>query len=602
MIEIERFLNEVLLNVRKPSRYIGGELNSIRKNPAGRLRFLLVFPDTYEVGMSHYGLRILYHLLNEQEWIFAERAFLPWPDMMREMTRAGVPLFSLETKTPARYFDVIGFSLQYELSYTSLLAALDLAGIPLLSKDRSDDDPIVVAGGPCTTNPEPVAPFIDVFVIGDGEEVAIEISQAIFSTKSEPRRKRLEKLSEVEGVYVPSLYSMGVRGRFTIPENAKVKMRRVPSPWYQPVKQIVPYMEIVHDRGIVEIMRGCTRGCRFCQAGMIYRPVRELSPEKISEIIENLVKNTGYEQISLLSLSSMDHTAIDEVLRRLHPLMKDHTLSLSIPSTRVDSFTQEAAEIIASVRKTGLTLAPEAGTQRLRDVINKNITEDEILEAIESAARIGWKKVKLYFMIGLPFEEDEDVEGIVKLVEKVRRIVKKITVNVSIFIPKAHTPFQFSGFMDHETYRKRVDILKKLKRISELKVSDYQQSRVEALLSRGDRRLSDVILKAYHKGAILDEWEDQFNVQHWDTAIKELGVNEAVYLDRAEMNEALPWDFVDTGIKKDFLWNEYLKASKAELTKDCRFYNCSGCGICDFRKIKNRLVFETTALPERQEK
>jgi len=586
---MERFLHTTLLNVRKPSRYIGGELNSIKKDPRRRLRFLLLFPDTYEVGMSHHGFRILYHLLNDQDWIYAERAFLPWVDMVAEMKKAGIPLFSLETKTPAYAFDIVGISLQYELSYTSALSALDLANIPLLSEERADDDPMVIAGGPCTTNPEPVAPFFDALVLGDGEEVALEVAHVVLKTKGMPRKRRLEKLAEIEGVYVPALYNVEKAGRFVMPKSVKVKMRRITKPWYQPTKQIVPYMEIVHDRGIVEIMRGCTRGCRFCQAGMIYRPVRELSPEEVEKIAHDLVEKTGYEQASLLSLSSMDHTSIDDILKALLPLMKEHTLSLSIPSTRVDSFTAEAAQVIASIRRTGLTLAPEAGTQRLRDVINKNVTEEEILGAVESAAKMGWKRVKLYFMIGLPFEEDDDVEGIVKLVGKIRRMVKKVTVNVSVFIPKAHTPFQFTGFTDRETYKRRSGILSKLRRVAELKISDYHQSKVEALLSRGDRRLSRVVTAAFTRGAMLDEWEDRFDHKLWEKAIEEANCDESIYLDAVDRNEPLPWDFVDTGIAKRFLWNEYVKASMGERTPDCRFGKCSGCGVCDFDIVLNRL-------------
>jgi len=589
VIEIERFLHTTLLNVRKPSRYIGGELNSIKKDPRGRLRFLLLFPDTYEVGMSHHGFRILYHLLNDQDWIYAERGFLPWVDMVAEMKEAGIPFFSLETKTPACAFDIVGISLQYELSYTSVLLALDLANIPLLSQERADDDPMVIAGGPCATNPEPVAPFFDAFVLGDGEEVALEVAHVVLETKGMSRKRRLEKLAGIEGVYVPALCSLERTGRFVVPKRVKVKMRRITKPWYQPTKQIVPYMEIVHDRGIVEIMRGCTRGCRFCQAGMIYRPVRELSREEIEKIARDLVEETGYEQVSLLSLSSMDHTDIEGILGSIHQLMKDRMVSLSIPSTRVDSFTAEAAQIIASIRKTGLTLAPEAGTQRLRDVINKNVTEEEILKAVESAAKMGWKRVKLYFMIGLPFEEDEDVEGIVKLVGKIRRMVKKVTVNVSAFIPKAHTPFQFVGFMDQETYKRRVEILSKLRGTAELKISDYHQSKVEALLSRGDRRLSRVVMAAFTRGAMLDEWEDRFDRKLWGKGVEEANCDESIYLDTVDRNEPLPWDFVDTGIDKRFLWNEYVKASKGEKTPDCRFGNCSGCGVCDFDTVFNRL-------------
>jgi len=589
---ILRFLNEVLYKVSKPSRYIGGEMNSIFKEPAGRLRVLLIFPDAYEVGMSHHGLRILYDILNEQDWIYAERAFLPWVDMMEEMKKRKIPLFSLETKTPASDFDVLAFSLQYELVYPSFLATLELAGLPTKAEARRDDDPIVVAGGPCATNPEPVAEFVDAFGIGDGEEMILDICRVLHQTKGMKRAVRLKELSKIKGVYVPTLYALENKGRFIVPMGPKVKIRRVERPTKQPVRQIVPFMEIVHDRGIVEVMRGCTRGCRFCQAGMIYRPVRELWPQEIEEITKELLENTGYEQISLLSLSTMDHTGIKEILERLRPLMKEHVLSLSLPSTRVGRFGVEIAETISSIRRTGLTLAPEAGSQRLRNVINKNVREEELLESLHIARSRGWKRVKLYFMMGLPTERDEDIYEMVKLVKKVRRLMKEVTVNVSVFIPKAHTPFQFAAFMNFEDYRRRLRILRDLKRYARVKVADYHQSLIEAVLSRGDRKLSKVLMSVREKGALFDEWEDRFNYSMWQEAFQEENLDMNTYLESIEPSTHLPWDHVDTGLEKDFLVAEYEKALHEDTTPDCRFNTCTGCGVCNSRNVHNRLYLK----------
>ena len=581
-MDIYRWLVQsgTLARVRKPSRYIGKELNHVRKNTENKLRVLLAFPDTYEIGMSHIGLKLLYNLLNSEEYISAERTYLPWKDMFYEMKKAGIPLYSLESYTPANEFHILGITLQYELSYTNVLGLLELSDIPLFQKDRTKE-PLIIGGGPCTSNPEPVADFFDLFVIGDGEVAMLELAKLVEENlellKSGRRQELLSMLSELSGVYVPSLAKRKT-GKALIKDLNDYEI--ITSP-------IVPFMNIVHDRAVIEIMRGCNRGCRFCQAGMFYRPVRERKPEKILQAIETLISKTGYEELSFLSLSTMDYSKVEELVSRAQKYFKKEHVGFSLPSTRVDSFGVEMASKIASIRKTGLTFAPEAGTQRLRNVINKNITEEEILNAVASAIEKGWKRVKLYFMIGLPTETDEDINGIVALSKKIKALgLKQLTVSVSIFIPKPHTPFQYARQITPPEARKKFSILSRIKRFAQLHLHDPGKSYIEGVLSRGDRQVGNAIYKAYKNGSLFDEWGEEFRLSTWIRAFESCKIDIESYSREKDVEEELPWDHISLGISKAFLREEYEKAHKGEPTRDCRWNGCTLCGVCqEYRTI-----------------
>lgn len=579
-------IDAILPRVAKPARYMGGELNSICKPPEEvSVRIALAFPDVYEVGMSNLGLRILYSVLNDEPGVAAERTFAPASDMEEEMRAASIPLFSLETSRPIRDFDMVGFSLAYEMSYTTVLNMLDLAAIPILARDRGAGDPIVIAGGHCATNPEPMADFIDAFVIGDGEEVIREISSQFSVLSSQlgreaegrgRRAERLAALAGIEGVYVPSLPKGRVQGRVVLDlENA-----------HFPESLIVPYTEAVHDRVALEIMRGCSRGCRFCQAGMITRPVRERSLGKLCEQAQTLLDNTGYEEIALTSLSSADHSNINELVHSLIDAHEANKVGISLPSLRADAKCVALAAEIQRVRKSGLTFAPEAGTQRLRDVINKNVTEQDLLGAVEAAVESGWRRVKLYFMIGLPTETDEDIEGIGELVRRVIDVARahrtQLTVNVTIspFVPKPHTPFQFRPMASLEELERKIGLLRPMLRAKNIALSwhDPQCSRIEAALARGDRSLGKVIHEAWLRGGKLEQ--DRFDGGRWAASFEAAGLDIADYANADLPRDAeLPWDFVSLGVSKEFLAREDAKADSGEVTPDCRFGVCSACGV-----------------------
>ena len=591
--------------VQKAPRYTGGEMNtSVKPWNKALLRFGFCFPDTYEVGMSHLGLKLLYGLINREPWSLCERFFMPWTDMIAEMKARRIPLLSMESRHPMKEFDVVGFTLQYEMSYTNILAMLDMGGIPLENRERGEADPIVVAGGPCAFNPEPLAPFIDAFMIGDGEDVLLELNRVIQDRKKtgESRRACLKKLARLPGVYVPDLYAVAYNEDGTVrsvhptaPEAPARILRRFVTDLdaaYYPEEIPVPYTEVIFDRIMLEIMRGCTRGCRFCQAGMLYRPVRERSLPRLADLAEKLVRSTGYEEISLSSLSSGDYSCLPELIRELMRRLKDKRVSISLPSLRLDSVLKESLEETQQVKKTSLTFAPEAGTQRLRDVINKGVTEADLLEKCRDAFEGGWSSVKLYFMEGLPTETDQDLEGIADLARKVvaeyfgvpktrRAKGLRVSVSVSTFVPKPFTPFQWEAQDPIPTIQAKQSLLKKLLNMKGVQFNWHEPwlSFLEACFARGDRRLGAVLKRAWEKGCILDGWSETFRFDLWMEAFRECGLDPAFYANRVRpKDEVLPWDHIDSGISKAFLWREREKAARAEVTRDCR-QGCNGCGL-----------------------
>lgn len=599
--------DEVLYKVSKPARYIGNEINSIHKNPEEvEIRFAFCFPDVYEVGMSHLGTKILYHMLNEREDTWCERVFAPWVDMEDEMRKRGIHLFALESRNEIKSFDFVGFTLQYEMSYTNIINMLDLAGIPIRSESRNEGDPFIILGGPCAYNPEPLWNIGDIFVMGEGEEVTIEILDMYKKWKDSKKSRKdfLESIANIKGVYIPSFYNVDYKDDNTIgrfyPVNDKypktISKRYIKNldKSYFPEKIIVPYLSIVHDRIMLEVFRGCTRGCRFCQAGMIYRPIREKSREKLIEDAGKLIKGTGYDEISLSSLSICDYSDIEGLVNELVKLHEKEKVGLSLPSLRIDSFSVDLINEIQKVRKTGLTFAPEAGSQRMRDIINKGVTEEDLIKSVTSAFASGWSHIKLYFMIGLPEESNEDIEGIANLAFKVvdayyktpkdvRKSGLSVTVSTSSFVPKPFTPFQWEPQNTKEELREKQFFLKsKIK--SKSVTYNWHESPVsflEAAFSRGDRRLSEVLISAWKKGCKFDGWGEYFNYNLWMEAFMENNVDPAFYANRKrEYEEVLPWDHINIGVTKDYLIRESKKALEGEATKDCRT-GCTGCGIMD---------------------
>ena len=598
---------EILTAVQKPVRYIGGEYGAIYKNPKDvKIRFAMCFPDLYEVGMSHLGMRILYHLKNTREDTWCERAFMPWDDMIAEMEKHDLPLFALESRDPLGVFDMLGFSLQYEMCYTNVLEMLRLSRIPLKSSERTEGYPFICAGGSCALNPEPLAEFIDFFIAGEGEEVNMEILDAYSRWKESgaPKSAFLEIVAGIEGVYVPAFYKPSFEGAKqtgveilspSAPARVKKRIVRDMDTCYFPETQIVPYGEIVHDRISLEMFRGCIRGCRFCQAGMIYRPVRERSPETLLSLAEKLIENTGYEEISLLSLSTSDYTCLGPFTQKLLDMTEEKKISLALPSLRIDNFSMELMQRIQKVRKTGLTFAPEAGTQRMRDVINKGICEEDVLASARIAFRGGYKNIKLYFMIGLPFETEEDVAGIPLLAKKVvdvaMEIPKKkgekpvqVTASVSSFVPKPHTPFQWEAQDGAEVLREKQKILCDTVRSKRLTVH-YHESKLsvlEGVFARGDRRLGAVLEKAVALGCRFDGWSEHFDFSLWEQAFSEAGVSMEDYTRKRETDEVLPWDVIDCGVSRAFLLSEREKAARGETTPNCR-QSCNGCGAAAWK-------------------
>ncbi|OOB79664.1 MAG: B12-binding domain-containing radical SAM protein [Epulopiscium sp. Nuni2H_MBin001] len=605
----------ILNKVDKPARYIGGELNSYNKDiDKIDIHFAFAFPDVYEVAMSHLGMHILYHFLNRREDTFCERVFSPWVDMEKLMRENKLELFGLESGTPIKKFDFIGITLQYEMSYTNILNMLDLSNIPIFSSERTEDDPIVIAGGPCAYNPEPLAPFIDFFYLGEGEVLYDEILDLYkaFKRQGRSREEIIEAMLRFDGIYIPKFYEDTYNNDGTIKQKislhpdarlpiSKVVVEDMDAVFY-PDKQVIPWIQAVHDRVTLEMFRGCLRGCRFCQAGMIYRPVREKTKDTLINQAKKLLDSTGYEEISLASLSTSDFNDLDNFSKELIDVCNERMVNISLPSLRIDKFSVELMQRVQEVRKSSLTFAPEAGTQRMRDVINKNITEEEILNGCELAFRGGWSRVKLYFMLGLPTETEEDIYGIANLAEDIARLFHgidksersgalQLVVSTSCFVPKPFTPFQWHGQDTVETFMAKHMQLKNAIKRKGIKYNhhDAKTGVLEAVIARGDRRVADLIYQAYKLGCTYDSWSEFFDEDKWLEAAKLTGVDYYFYANRQRSyDEVFPWDFINIGVTKDFLITESKKAEKEATTPHCR-EKCSACGA---NKFKNGVCYE----------
>lgn len=602
--------DKILMSVEKPARYTGGEWNMVVKDPSTvDVRFAFCFPDVYDVGMSHLGMKILYHVLNKREDTYCERVFAPWIDMENVMRDEDIPLFALETKHPISQFDILGFTLQYEMCYTNILNMLDLAGIPKLTSQRDKTHPLVIAGGPCACNPEPISDFIDLFAIGEGEEVILEILDVYkeWKVSDADRTEFLKRAAKIPGVYVPSLYSVSYKEDNTIskieplhPDVPKTIEKRIISDLDAvdfPEDIIVPFIGTVHDRIMLEMFRGCIRGCRFCQAGFIYRPVREKSPEVLLSQAKGAIEKTGYEEISLLSLSTSDYSCLTDFTEQLLELTEERKINLSLPSLRIDNFSIDLMEKAQKVRKSGLTFAPEAGTQRLRDVINKGITHEDVTSSMKLAFEGGWSNVKLYFMMGLPTETTQDVEGIADLADEVVGIYYKtpkekrakglrVTVSAACFVPKPFTPFQWFRQDTIDEFHNKQKLLKdKLSKVSKNITYNWHDARVsllEAVFARGDRRVGKVLLKAWENGCRFDGWNEHFNYNSWIESFNQEGIKPAFYANRErDFDEVLPWSHLNMGVSEKFLQRECERAYDSITTPNCRV-QCSGCGSTVF--------------------
>lgn len=598
---------DLLPFVQKPSRYLGTEVNRVDKDLLGvKMKILLAFPDLYDIGTSHFGIQILYNILNQQQEVLAERVFAPAKDMEKLLRENNLPLFSLESKSALATFDIIGFSLLYELNYTNVLNMLDLGGIPLRWKTRDENHPIILAGGPAVCNPEPMAEFFDAMVFGDGEDIIVQMVQAWLQwkeTEGKSKEQLLEQWAQIGGIYVPRFFEdryddMGAqrlkhtgKGKTSITRTIVTSLDKASFP----DSPIIPFGKPIHDRLRLEISRGCSRGCRFCQAGMIYRPVRERSMETIMHLVETALSKTGYEDLSLLSLSTGDYSCLVPLMERLMQGCGHDPVAVSLPSVRADSLSPTLMDLIRSVRKTGFTIAPEAGSQRLRDVINKNITEDDVANTVKSAFELGWNVIKLYFMIGLPTETDDDLDAIVQMVRRLQQIKgpsrrrKQINVSITTFVPKPHTPFQWAPQISLEESKRKISYLKDKLKITgvHVKWQKPEMSLLEGVLARGDRRVGNVIYNAWRNGSTFDGWNDQFNIELWEKALKTLNMDpDEINARERHVDDPLPWQHMDSGVDINFLKDQWQNARRRDMIEDCRYGKCHDCGVCDFIEIK----------------